>query len=145
MAARSRRFHFTTPAPWGMVPPMSSRRLLVPILAALIPMASACDKGGGDDAKKIKALEDRLAKFENSSSAPAVEARVKKLEDEAEKYREMLAQIKVQFDRQAAQQKEEEENEPAEDAVFAVDISGAEVEGPKNGALVTIIEAWDYG
>jgi hypothetical protein len=124
---------------------MSSRRLVVPILAALIPAATACDKGGGDDGKKIKALEERLAKFENSASAPALEARLKKLEEENAKYRDMLAQIKVQFDRQAAQQKEEEENEPAEDAVFAVDISGNEVEGPKSGALVTIIEAWDYG
>jgi hypothetical protein len=122
-----------------------SSRLLIPILAALIPAATACDKGGGEDSKKIKALEDRLASFESSASAPALEARVKKLEEENAKYRDMLAQIKVQFDRQAAAQKEEEENEPAEDAVFAVDITGAEIEGPKNGALVTIIEAWDYG
>jgi hypothetical protein len=123
---------------------MLRRRLLIPILVALVPTVTACDKGGGDDAKKIKALEDRLAKFETSDSAPALEARLKKLEEENAKYAEMLATIKTQFDRQAAQQKAEEENEPAEDAVFAVDISGAEIEGPKH-ALVTIIEAWDYG
>jgi len=123
---------------------MLRRRLLVPILVALIPAATACDQGGGADGKKIKALEDRIAKFESSPAAPALEARIKALEEENAKYKEMLATIKLQFDRQAAQQKEEEENEPAEDAVFAVDITGAEIEGPKQ-ALVTIIEAWDYG
>jgi hypothetical protein len=127
-----------------MVPPMSSRRALIAVLAALVPLAG-CDKGGGEDSKKIKALEDRLAKFEKTETVPALQARITKLEEEAAKYREMLAAIKVQYDRQAAQQKAEEENDPAEDAVFAVDITGNEVEGPKAGALVTIIEAWDFG
>jgi hypothetical protein len=123
---------------------MSSRRLLIPLIASLVlPAATSCDKGGAD-AGKVKALEDRLAKFENGASAPALEARIKKLEDDNAKYKDMLAAIKVNWDKQAAQQKEEEDNEPADDATFAVDVTGNEIEGPKT-ALVTIIEAWDFG
>jgi hypothetical protein len=110
-----------------MVPPMSSRGLLVPFLAASLLAATACDKGGGDPAK-----------------VSALEARVAKLEADAKKYGPMLSQIKTNFDRQAAQQEEEEGNEPAEDAVFAVDITGNQIEGPASGAYVTIIEAWDF-
>ena len=127
MTPGSRGFPFTPPDCWGMVPPMSSRGLLVPFLAASL-LAAACDKGGGGDPAKVSALE----------------ARVAKLEADAKKYGPMLAQIKTNFDRQTAQQQEEEENEPADDAVFAVDIKGNQIEGPASGAYVTIIEAWDF-
>lgn len=125
MTPGSRGFPFTPPDGWGMVPPMSSRGLLVPFLAASV-LAAACDKGG--DSGKVSALE----------------ARVAKLEADAKKFGPMLTQIKTNFDRQAAQQKEEEENEPADDAVFAVNIKGNQIEGPASGAYVTIIEAWDF-
>jgi hypothetical protein len=110
---------------------MSSRGLLVPFLAASL-LAVACDRGGGGggtgDPAKVSALE----------------ARVAKLEADAKKYGPMLAQIKTQFDRQAAEKQEEEDSQPAPDAVFAVDITGNQIEGPASGAYVTIIEAWDF-
>ena len=120
----------SAPDHWGMVPPMS-RRVLVPVLAASLLAGTACENnsgGGAGDPAKVSALE----------------ARVAKLEADAKKYGPMLAQIKTQFDRQAAQQKEEEDSAPAEDAVFAVSIAGNQFEGPASGAYVTIIEAWDF-
>jgi len=113
-----------------MVSPMSSRRVLIPLIAATLFGGGACDKGGA------------------TGDVKALEARVAKLEAEEKKYHDMLAMIKTNIDdnqkKQAAQQAEEEANAPAEDAVFAVDITGNQIEGPASGAYVTIIEAWDF-
>jgi hypothetical protein len=83
-----------------------------------------------------------------------LEDRVKKLEEQNKKYSEALDYLQKVYDhnkqsaeQQAKQQKEQEDNEPAPDAVFAVnvadDVKGAQVEGP-NSACVTVIEAWDF-
>jgi hypothetical protein len=111
-----------------MVALMSSRGLLISVIAATV-FGAGCDKGGGGDLKGL-------------------EARVAKLEAEEAKYREMLAMIKTNIDdgkkKQAAQQAQEEANAHADDAVFAVDVTGNQIEGPASGAYVTIIEAWDF-
>jgi hypothetical protein len=86
-----------------------------------------------------------------SSSNSALEARVKKLEESNAKYAEALDFLQKvytnQKQQQAAQQKAQEESEPADDAVFAVDIAddlaNHQVEGP-NSATVTVVEAWDF-
>lgn len=110
---------------------MSKRPVLVSLMFAAV-FGAGCDKGGGSGGGDVKALEQRVAK----------------LEDEAKSYRDMLKDIKPQWEaskKRAQQQAEEEEaNTPAEDAVFAVDIAGNQIEGPASGAYVTIIEAWDF-
>ena len=99
-----------------MVAAMSKRLTLFAVLAV-----AACAKDSGD-----------------------LESRVKKLEADNAKYREMLEMIHANFQQQKKQQEEEEMNEPAPDARFAVDIAGNQIEGPASGAYVTIIEAWDF-
>lgn len=84
-----------------------------------------------------------------------LEDRVKKLEAENKKYeKEMawLAQVYQSQQQQAAQQQqqraEQEANEPAPDAVFAVAIADSlkagQLEGPNAGTCVTVIEAFDF-
>lgn len=84
---------------------------------------------------------------ESSSSNPALEARVKKLEESNAKYAEALDFLQKVYSQQKQQQAAQEQSEPADDAVFAVDIANDvanhQVEGP-NTALVTIVEAWDF-
>jgi PBP1b-binding outer membrane lipoprotein LpoB len=83
---------------------------------------------------------------ENSSNS-ALEARVKKLEETNAKYAEALDFLQKVYGQQKQASAQQEREEPADDAVFAVDISNDianhQVEGP-NSATVTIVEAWDF-
>jgi hypothetical protein len=107
-----------------MVVVMSLRNLLT-VLAA-VAFASACTK-------------------ENTGGASAgLEARVKKLEADSSKYKEMLEMIHQNFEQQKQQQQGEADSQAADDAVFAVDITGNQIEGPASGTYVTVIEAWDF-
>lgn len=76
-----------------------------------------------------------------------LESRVKKLEDQNKKYSEALEFLQKVYAQQKGQQEAQERDEPAEDAVFAVDIApnvaGGQVDGP-NTACVTVVEAWDF-
>ena len=82
-----------------------------------------------------------------SSSNSALEARVKKLEDQNAKYSEALDFLQKVYNQQKQASAQQERDEPAEDAVFAVDIANDianhQVEGP-NSATVTVVEAWDF-
>lgn len=82
-----------------------------------------------------------------SSSNSALEARVKKLEEQNAKYAEALDFLQGVYTQQKQQRQAQEDSEPADDAVFAVDIANDvanhQVEGP-NSAMVTIVEAWDF-
>jgi PBP1b-binding outer membrane lipoprotein LpoB len=82
-----------------------------------------------------------------SSSNSALEARVKKLEESNAKYAEALDFLQKVYSQQKQQQQAQADSEPADDAVFAVDIANDvanhQVEGP-NSATVTIVEAWDF-
>ena len=82
-----------------------------------------------------------------SSSNSALEARVKKLEAINAKYAEALDFLQKVYNNQKQQQAAQEQSEPADDAVFAVDIANDvanhQVEGP-NSAIVTVVEAWDF-
>ena len=77
-----------------------------------------------------------------------LEARVKKLEETNAKYAEALDFLQKVYGQQKQQQQAQEAEEPAPDAVFAVDVKSSVdaglVEGPKEGAPVTIVEAWDF-
>lgn len=78
----------------------------------------------------------------------SIEARVKKLEEQNAKYAEALDFLQKVYQQQKAQAKQQEREEPAPDAMFAIDISnslaGGLVRGPATGANVTIVEAWDF-
>jgi len=78
----------------------------------------------------------------------ALEARVKKLEETNAKYAEALDFLQKVYGQQKQQQAQQEREEHAPDAMFAVDIApniaGGLVEGPATGAPVTIVEAWDF-
>lgn len=82
-----------------------------------------------------------------SSSNAALEARVKKLEDTNAKYAESLDFLQKVYNQQKQAGQQQEREEPADDAVFAVDIANDvanhQVEGP-NSATVTVVEAWDF-
>ena len=77
-----------------------------------------------------------------------LEARVKKLEETNAKYAEALEFLQKVYGQQKQQQQAQEREEPAPDAMFAVDIKPSLeanlVEGPATGAQVTIVEAWDF-
>jgi hypothetical protein len=77
-----------------------------------------------------------------------LEARVKKLEEQNAKYAEALDFLQKVYAQQKAQQQQQERDEPAPDAVFAVDVKSSieagQVEGPASGANVTIVEAFDF-
>src|SRR4051812_35818229 len=76
-----------------------------------------------------------------------LEARVKKLEADAAKHAEALDFLEKVYGQQKQQQDQQEREEPAPDAIFAVDIANdlkaGLVEGPAN-APVTIVEAFDF-
>ena len=77
-----------------------------------------------------------------------LEARVKKLEETNAKYAEALEFLQKVYGQQKQQQQAQEREEPAPDAMFAVDIKpnieAGLYEGPAAGAPVTIVEAWDF-
>jgi protein-disulfide isomerase len=76
-----------------------------------------------------------------------LEARVKKLEDSNAKYAEALDFLQKVYAQQKQQADQQEREEPAPDAIFAVDIApdlkAGQVEGSAN-APVTIVEAFDF-
>jgi outer membrane murein-binding lipoprotein Lpp len=111
----------------GTMPPMKSLAcaLFATALLAGCQNDSKLDSGGGN-----------------------LEARVKKLEEANAKYAEALEFLQKVYQQQKAQQAQQERDDPAPDAMFAVDVTpniqGGLVEGPATGAPVTIVEAWDF-
>jgi hypothetical protein len=123
--------------PWDGV--QDARMKLVVSLAAILCAATACEKAPSKLDKQVEGT----AMPKGGGGGGSLESRVAKLE----RYTEALDFLQKIYDQQKARQQAEEENEPDPNAVFAVDISGAlkgnQVEGPA-GALVTIVEAWDF-
>ena len=76
-----------------------------------------------------------------------LEERVARLEDNFAKYGEALDFLAKVFAQQKQQQQAQQREEPAPDAVFAIDVAPdlklGQVEGSPQ-ALVTIVEAWDF-
>ncbi len=83
----------------------------------------------------------------NGGGGGDLESRVKKLEAEQAKHAEALDFLDKVYAQQKTQADQQEREEPAPDAVFAVDIApdlaAGQVEGPAN-APVTIVEAFDF-
>ena len=76
-----------------------------------------------------------------------VEERLARLEDSYDKNAEALEFLNKVYGQQKQQQQQAEREEPAEDAMFAVDVAGAvkagQVDGPAS-AQVTIVKAFDF-
>lgn len=87
------------------------------------------------------------SKLDSKNGGGDLESRVKKLEETNAKYAEALDFLQKVYGQQKQQQQAQEAEEPAPDAIFAVDldadIKGGQVEGP-NTACVTVVEAWDF-
>ncbi|MFT3695408.1 MAG: thioredoxin domain-containing protein [Kofleriaceae bacterium] len=83
----------------------------------------------------------------NAAPSGDLESRVKKLEADAAKHAEALDFLDKVYAQQKQQAEQQEREEPAPDAIFAVDITpdvaAGQVEGPAN-APVTIVEAFDF-
>jgi protein-disulfide isomerase len=80
-------------------------------------------------------------------SSADLEARVKKLEQQNAKYAEALDFLQKVYDQQKAQAAAEEDDQPADGAIFAVDIAPDLAAGQVEGAAdapVTIVEAFDF-
>lgn len=77
-----------------------------------------------------------------------LEARVKKLEEQNAKYAEALDFLQKVYNQQKQQQAQQEREEHAPDAMFAVDVSQSVangfVDGPAAGAPVTMVIALDF-
>lgn len=92
---------------------------------------------------------DNQSKLEHSSGGGGgdLEARVKKLEEANAKHAEALEFLDKVYAQQKQQADAEDRDEPAPDAIFAVDIANdvkaGQVEGPAN-APITIVEAFDF-
>jgi hypothetical protein len=114
---------------------------------------------GCDNASKLDKTTKPMPKTEGAPTAEAaaapskadhsgtLEERVARLEDNFAKYGEPLEFLNKVYAQQKQQQQAQEREEPAPDAVFAVniadDVKAGQVEGSPQ-ALVTIVEAWDF-
>ena len=117
---------------------MSRAGLLVVLLAVLV--AAGCTKPQAATTTPT-----------NNSAAPPsgdLAERLARLEDFNKKHAEAIEFLQRVYDQQKQASDDADANEPNPTAVFAVDITKAlaagQSEGPAN-ALVTIVEAWDFG
>jgi hypothetical protein len=108
-------------------------------LALVLLAATACEK----QPSKLDGVSEKPMPGATPAASGSLEARVAKLE----RYTEALDFLQKVYDQQKQQQAQQEDSEPAPDAVFAVDIAPniqlGQIEGPAQAA-VTIIEAWDF-
>jgi len=124
-------------------------------------MAAGAAGGGGGDTTQIegmlRGIDERLTVLEQAHKNPpptgaqgdaALGDRLAKIEANLTRRQEALDFLDMAYKQQKRQQEAKEASEPDPDAVFAVDISDAvkagQAEGPSD-ALVTIVEAWDFG
>ncbi len=122
--------------------------------------AASAGGGGGDTTQiegMLRGIDERLTALEQAHKTPmpsgpqadaALGERLAKIEANLTRRKEALDFLDMAYTQQKRQQEAKEANEPDPDAVFAVDISGpvqaGQTEGPSD-ALVTVVEAWDFG
>ena len=120
-------------------------------LAAVLLLAAACQQAPSklDNVKSTAPAERETpaAAVPALPSNASLEDRVARLEAQLKKYEEPLDFLSKVYAQQKQQAQAQERDEPAPDAVFAVDIASdikaGQVEGPM-GAPITIVEAWDF-
>jgi len=113
------------------------------LFAALIIASLGCE-----NAKSKLDDEATPSANVNVDHSGTMEERVARLESTFAKNAEALDFLAKVYAQQKQQQQHGRPGEPDPNAVFAVDISqnlaAGQVDGPKD-ALVTIVEAWDFG
>jgi hypothetical protein len=96
---------------------------------------------------KLDAVKVDMPSGGGGGGGGALEQRVALLEAKLKKEEEPLDFLNKVYAQQKQQQGQAERDEPAPDAVFAVDIAqdlaAGQVEGPST-AMITIVEAWDF-
>jgi hypothetical protein len=111
---------------------------LLAAFAVVLLAATGCEK----KPSKLDTVAEKMPGAGPVASG-SLEERVARLE----KYTEALDFLQKVYEQQKSQAQQQEDREPAEDAVFAVDIAqniqNGHIEGPAQAA-VTIIEAWDF-
>jgi DNA segregation ATPase FtsK/SpoIIIE-like protein len=125
-------------------------------LVAAVAALGACEQPSRLDKVTSKAPAPGATAPGQKAEAPAglkidrsgsVEQQLARLQDAYDRNAEAVEFLNKVFAQQKAQQAAQEREEPADDAVFAVDIAPdlklGQVEGPST-ALVTIVEAWDF-
>ena len=125
--------------------------------ALLAALALAACQQAPSRLDKLTSKPGATAPGQNAAGPPApmkidrsgsVEQQLARLQDAYDRNAEAMDFVNKVVAQQKAQQAAAERDEPAEDAVFAVDIAPdlkfGQVEGPAS-APVTIIEAWDFG
>ena len=120
--------------------------------ALLAALALAACRQSSSRLDKVTSQAGATAPGQNAAEAPAlkidrsgsVEQQLARLQDAYDRNAEAMAFLNQAY----AQQKAQERDVPAEDAMFAVDITPdvklGQVEGPST-APITIVEAWDFG
>jgi protein-disulfide isomerase len=97
-------------------------------------------------ADKAKATPEAAAAPKSDRSG-TVEERLARLEDAYDKNAEAMAFLNKVYGQQKQQQQAQEREEPAEDAMFAVNVADAvkagQVDGPAS-ATVTVVKAFDF-
>ena len=130
--------------------------LLASILASIVALGG-CENTSRLD-KTTKPIPTAEAPAATPPSAPpgpvkvdrtgTIEERVARLEDTLSRNAEALDFLNKVYAQQKQQQQAQQREEPAPDALFAVDIvqnvKAGLFEGPAQGALVTVVEAWDF-
>jgi hypothetical protein len=128
---------------------------IVSLLASLLAL------GGCENTSRLDKTTKPVPTAEAPSATPpaapgpvkvdrtgTIEERVARLEETLSRNAEALDFLNKVYAQQKQQQQQQQREEPAPDALFAVDIAhnvkAGLVEGPAQGALVTIVEAWDF-
>jgi hypothetical protein len=120
------------------------------LFAALLVGAVSCENSHsrldeGQKSSEQPAVQQPLPPLPSNAT---VEQRVARLEEELARRKEALDFLEAAYAQNKQAMEMREAKEPSPDATFAVDIApdlkAGQVEGP-NTALVTIVEAWDFG
>ena len=108
---------------------------------------SALDKVSSREKMTDKAKPPGAALAPKSDRTGTVEERLARLEDAYDKNAEAMEFLNKVFGQQKQQQQAQEREEPAEDAMFAVNVADAvkagQVDGPAS-ATVTVVKAFDF-
>jgi hypothetical protein len=120
--------------------------------------------GGGASAQELQAMQSTLSSIDSRLKAletvhtpgahqgggpgdATLVERVHQLEAALARREEALGFLDMAYAQQKRQMEAQEAQQPDDNAVFAVDITGplkaGQVEGP-NSAIVTVVEAWDF-
>ena len=116
-------------------------------MSRLVTVVVACAVVAGCQSSAKPVAKPVPQPIQESGATATLEARVQRLEADNARYAEALGFLQKVYDQQKAQAEADQDSEPADDAIFAVDIApdleAGQLEGPID-APVTIVEAFDF-